>query len=150
MDFAANSQRLDPYKNFKFRLMVDGRPVFGANSAHNGGIAALTVASEVVLYRAGGNAGPPIRSPERPKIRRDHSAARRKLRSLIFELGQSSVQNERQHRRFSSVQEFSQRYVLGVRERLYSAGAHLQIFELLGFPISIASRSRWTEQRGGY
>lgn len=67
MALASNSHRLDPYKNFKFRLIIEGRPVFGANSARNSGIPALAVTSEVVQYRAGGSAGAPVRSPGHSK-----------------------------------------------------------------------------------
>ena len=33
MNPLASAQRLDPYKNFKFRLKYDGRYVYGGNQA---------------------------------------------------------------------------------------------------------------------
>lgn len=63
MSFAASSQRFDPYKNFKFRLMVDGKHVFGGNSAHSSQIPQLTVAE----YRQGGETTFPVKSPGRSK-----------------------------------------------------------------------------------
>ncbi len=47
----ANAQRLDPYKNFKFRLNYDGRHVYGGNQ-----VTGFTPAS-VAAYRSGGDPG---------------------------------------------------------------------------------------------
>ncbi len=50
----ANPQRLDPYKNFKFRLVADGRTVLGAESASSQAqIPGLALDSSPVEYRAG-------------------------------------------------------------------------------------------------
>lgn len=59
MAFAVNSQRFDPYKNFKFRLIADGRHVFGGDSAYGSQIPQLAVAN----YRPGGAGGLPVRKP---------------------------------------------------------------------------------------
>jgi phage tail-like protein len=59
MAFAVNSQRFDPYKNFKFRLILDGRHVFGDDSAYGGQIPQLAIAN----YRAGGDRGPSVFKP---------------------------------------------------------------------------------------
>lgn len=48
--FSANLQRLDPYKNFKFRLKWDGRYVAGVSM-----VSALKSCSEVMEYREGGD-----------------------------------------------------------------------------------------------
>ncbi len=52
MQFQVNTQRLDPYKNFKFRLRWDGRYVAGSDQIR--GVDPASIAE----YRAGGAAGP--------------------------------------------------------------------------------------------
>jgi phage tail-like protein len=47
--FTVNSSRLDPYKNFKFRLIVDGRVVAGISK-----ISALKRTNRPVIHREGG------------------------------------------------------------------------------------------------
>ena len=49
-EFTVNPTRFDPYKNFKFRLKMDGRYVAGISR-----ISALRRTSEVVRHRAGGD-----------------------------------------------------------------------------------------------
>ena len=49
--FSVNSQRLDPYKSFKYRLNLDGKHVAGMNKLTVG----LTRTTEVVQYRQGGD-----------------------------------------------------------------------------------------------
>jgi phage tail-like protein len=46
-------QRLDPYKNFRFRLVFEGRPVAG--------VARMTPATPPAEYRQGGSPGPVVR-----------------------------------------------------------------------------------------
>jgi len=41
--FIKNAKRLDPYKNFKFRLLWDGKPVMGISK-----VSALKRTTEVV------------------------------------------------------------------------------------------------------
>jgi hypothetical protein len=55
------NQRLDPYKNFKFKLMLDNRTYTG--NLRTG----LTSSSEVVNYRAGGDPSSVMKGPGRSK-----------------------------------------------------------------------------------
>jgi phage tail-like protein len=56
--FVVNSQRLDPYKNFKFRVKWDGRYVAGVSK-----VSALKRATEAVTHREGGSVSSAHLSP---------------------------------------------------------------------------------------
>lgn len=58
--FAANAQRLDPYKNFKFRVAWDGKYVAGVSK-----VSPLKRTTEVVKHREGGDASSSRKSPGR-------------------------------------------------------------------------------------
>jgi phage tail-like protein len=58
--FSVNLKRLDPYKNFKFRVKWDGRYVAGVSK-----IGALKRTTEVVRHRDGGDASSSRKSPGR-------------------------------------------------------------------------------------
>jgi phage tail-like protein len=58
--FTANSQRFDPYKNFKFQLLWDGAVVLGASK-----VSALKRTTEVVKHREGGEPSSSRKSPGR-------------------------------------------------------------------------------------
>ena len=60
--FAVNTHRFDPYKNFKFRLKWDGRYVAGVSKA-----GALKRNTEVVEHREGGDPSTSRKSPGRTK-----------------------------------------------------------------------------------
>jgi phage tail-like protein len=60
--FSVNGQRVDPYKNFKFRVKWDGRYVAGVSK-----VSALKRSTEVVEHRNGGDASTSHRSPGRTK-----------------------------------------------------------------------------------
>jgi phage tail-like protein len=60
--FPVNPKRLDPYKNFKFRLKWDGRYVYGGSK-----LSALKRTTEVVEHRDGGDMSTAHRSPGRTK-----------------------------------------------------------------------------------
>jgi len=60
--FSVNAQRLDPYKNFKFRVKWDGRYVAGVSK-----VSALKRTTEVVEHRAGGDPSSSALSPGRSK-----------------------------------------------------------------------------------
>lgn len=47
--FVKNARRYDPYKNFKFRIIMDDKPVLGVSKA-----GALKRTTEVVKHRCGG------------------------------------------------------------------------------------------------
>jgi phage tail-like protein len=61
--FSVNPQRLDPYKNFKFRLKWDGKYVAGMSKLAVG----LTRTTEVVKHREGGDPSSSRKSPGRTK-----------------------------------------------------------------------------------
>jgi phage tail-like protein len=61
-DFPVNAQRLDPYKNFKFRLNWDGRYVAGISK-----VSGLNQTIEVVKHREGGDPSTSHKSPGRTK-----------------------------------------------------------------------------------
>ena len=57
-EFTVNTGRYDPYKNFKFRVMWDGKYVAGVSK-----VGGLTRTTQVVTYREGGSPGLAHRSP---------------------------------------------------------------------------------------
>ena len=60
--FSVNPTRLDPYKNFKFRVKWDGRYVAGVSK-----VSALKRSTELVEHREGGNPSTNNKSPGRTK-----------------------------------------------------------------------------------
>lgn len=56
--FSVNSQRFDPYKNFKFRVKWDGKYVAGISR-----VTALKRTTEVVVHREGGDPSSSHKSP---------------------------------------------------------------------------------------
>ena len=48
--FPANTHRHDPYRNFKFQVLIDGKPVAGLRK-----VSALVRKTEVVEWRTGGD-----------------------------------------------------------------------------------------------
>ena len=61
--FAVNTHRFDPYKNFKFRIKWDGRYVAGVSK-----VGALKRSTEVVEHREGGDPSTSRKSPGRTKF----------------------------------------------------------------------------------
>lgn len=61
--FNVNVQRLDPYKNFKFRVKWDGKYVAGVSK-----VSALKRTTEVVEHREGGDPSTAHKSPGRHKF----------------------------------------------------------------------------------
>jgi phage tail-like protein len=59
-EFTVNSQRVDPYKDFKFRVKWDGRYVAGISR-----ISSLRRTTEVVTHRDGGDPSTSHKSPGR-------------------------------------------------------------------------------------
>ena len=57
-----NTKRLDPYKNFKFRVTWDGKPVAGVSK-----VSSLKRSTEVVEHRNGGDPSTSRKSPGRSK-----------------------------------------------------------------------------------
>jgi phage tail-like protein len=60
--FSVNTTRLDPYKNFKFRLKWDGQYVAGVSK-----MSTLKRTTEVVSHRSGGDPSTDHKSPGRTK-----------------------------------------------------------------------------------
>ena len=60
--FSVNTTRLDPYKNFKFRIKWDGQYVYGGSK-----LTGLKRSTEVVEHRAGGDPSTAHKSPGRTK-----------------------------------------------------------------------------------
>jgi phage tail-like protein len=56
--FAANPHRFDPYKNFKFRVILEGRVVAGVSK-----VSGLRRTTEVIEHREGGGPSFPRLSP---------------------------------------------------------------------------------------
>ena len=61
--FSVNTERFDPYKNFKFRVKWDGRYVAGVSK-----VSALSRTTEVVEHREGGDPSSVRRSPGQTKF----------------------------------------------------------------------------------
>jgi len=59
-DFSVNTQRFDPYKNFKFKVKWDGKYVAGLSK-----MTALKRTTEVVKHRTGGDPSSSRKSPGR-------------------------------------------------------------------------------------
>ena len=59
-EFNVNAARLDPYKNFKFRVVVDGSVVAGVSK-----FSPLRRSTEVVEHRSGGDPSTSHKSPGR-------------------------------------------------------------------------------------
>lgn len=57
-EFPVNTQRYDPYKNFKFRVKWDGRYVAGISK-----VGGLTRTTEVISHREGGDPSSTRKSP---------------------------------------------------------------------------------------
>ncbi|MHA2366722.1 MAG: phage tail protein, partial [Candidatus Hodarchaeales archaeon] len=47
--FTVNAHRIDPYKTFKFRILMDNLPVLGVSK-----VSALKKTTEVIKHRSGG------------------------------------------------------------------------------------------------
>ena len=58
--FVTNAHRIDPYKNFKFRVLMDGKVVLGVSK-----VGALKRTTEVVKHRDGGDNSTDHKSPGR-------------------------------------------------------------------------------------
>jgi phage tail-like protein len=58
--YVVNANRIDPYKNFKFRVLWDGKPVLGVSKAGS-----LKRTTEVVKHRNGGENSYDHKSPGR-------------------------------------------------------------------------------------
>ena len=58
--FTVNTNRFDPYKNFKFRIKWDGRYVAGVSK-----VSGLKKTTEVITHREGGDPSSSRKSPGR-------------------------------------------------------------------------------------
>jgi phage tail-like protein len=60
--FTVNAHRYDPYKNFNFRVLIDGRVVLGVSK-----VSSLKRSTEVVKHQSGGVNSFEFKSPGRTK-----------------------------------------------------------------------------------
>lgn len=60
--FSVNTQRLDPYKNFKFRVKWDGKYVCGVSK-----VSTLKRTHDVIMFREGGNPSTAVKAPGQVK-----------------------------------------------------------------------------------
>jgi phage tail-like protein len=63
VEFTVNPHRVDPYKNFKFRVMWDGQYVAGVNK-----VSGLKRSTEVVEHREGGQPSTSHKAPGQTKF----------------------------------------------------------------------------------
>ena len=70
-EFTVNPQRFDPYKNFKFLVLWDGRTVAGISK-----ISPLKRTTEVVKHRSGGDVSSPAQVGWSHRVRGDHPGTR--------------------------------------------------------------------------
>lgn len=63
MQFTVNTARIDPYKNFKFRVKWDNQVVAGVSK-----VGALKRTTEIVSHREGGDVSTPRHSPASSKF----------------------------------------------------------------------------------
>jgi len=103
-EFTVNPNRVDPYKNFKFRIKWENRYVAGVNK-----FSGLRRATEVISHREGGDPSTSHKSPGRTEydaiiLERGvtHDQEFEKWANKVYNLGAA------QARKFA--QEFSQRY----------------------------------------
>ena len=68
--FVVNSERLDPYKDFKFQMSIDGETVAGLSK-----VSGLTRNTTVIDFYEAGNPSSPRKMPGRPRSSRSHSNA---------------------------------------------------------------------------
>ena len=85
--FSVNAQRIDPYKNFKFRLKWDGLYVLGVSK-----VSALKRTTEVVAHRDGGDFSSNRKSPGRNQFE-PITLERGVTHDLAFESWASKVWN---------------------------------------------------------
>ncbi len=89
-EFVVNTNRFDPYKNFKFRVKWDGRYVAGISK-----VSALKRTTEVVKHREGGDPSTSRKSPGRTEFDAitlergvTHDPEFEKWASLVWRVGQ--------------------------------------------------------------
>lgn len=119
--FTVNAHRFDPYKNFRFRVIWEGRPVMGVSK-----VGALKRTTEVVSYRSGGGNTFDFKSPGRTKfeavtlergITHDHEFER--WASLVHGLEGVSVTDLRNYKRDMSIELMNLQEQVAIRYFLY-------------------------------
>ena len=118
--FSVNTQRFDPYKNFKFRVRWDGKFVAGISK-----VGALKRSTEVVEHREGGDPSTSRKSPGRTKFEAI-MLERGVTHDPEFVRWANKVWNYRRGTGSGSVaQRFSQRPNTGILQRRRPARARL-------------------------
>ena len=123
--FAVNASRIDPYKNFKFQVMWDGRVVLGISK-----VGALKRTTEVVKHREGGENSTDHKSPGRTSYEAI-TLERGVTHDPEFEEWANKV-HPLQRRRRDGPEELPERPDSGGQQRARPAGQELQDLPLLG------------------
>src|SRR5262252_9166647 len=134
--FPANPHRLDPYKNFKFRLKWDGKYVYGGSK-----VTGLKRTTEVVEHRNGGDPSTSHKSPGRTKY--EAITLERGLTGpCLSRLGRTGVELRFGIGLRSVAGELPQGHLPGVLQRSWTASDCLQNLSLLGLGVSGDARPR--------
>ncbi len=143
LPFPANPKRLDPYKNFKFRLKWDGKYVYGGSK-----LTGLKRTTEVVEHRNGGDPSTSHKSPGRTKYEAI-TLERGLTQDMEFHDWAGKVWSYRRSARRRSVTgQLPQGYLSGVLQRGRSTGHCLQDLSLLGVGVSGPARPGRERQCG--
>jgi phage tail-like protein len=100
-EFTVNAKRLDPYKNFKFKIKVDGAYVAGVSK-----VSALKRTTEVVKHREGGDESTSRKSPGRNEFEAI-TLERGVTHDLVFEQWANKVWNYKNAQAQNADQEVS-------------------------------------------
>ena len=84
--FPANAHRHDPYRDFKFQIVIDGQPVAGLTK-----VSALHKITEVVEYREGGDPTSSRKLPGRTHGHETMTDVDIRTGRLIIEIGLATV-----------------------------------------------------------
>ena len=142
VEFPVNPTRVDPYKNFNFRIKWDGKYVAGVSK-----VSALKRTTEVIAFRDGGDASASRKSPGRTEyeaitlergLTQDHTFE--DWANKVWRLGAAARERGRARR-------FSQGHLPRVLQRGGASGARLQDPSLLAVALPGVAFAR-RQQRG--
>ena len=133
--FPANPTRLDPYKNFKFRLKWDGKYVAGCSK-----VSPLKRMTKVVTHREGGDPSTSRKSPGPHRIRFHHARAGTDAGSGLSRLGGSGLELRFLAGLGGFARQLPQEHLSRVLQRGWATGDRVSDFPLLGIRIPGAPR----------
>ena len=128
--FPANPTRLDPYKNFKFRLKWDGQYVAAVSK-----MSTLKRTTEVVEHRSGGDPSTDHKSPGRNKYDAITMERGPDPGLELPQLGGPGVELRLRPGHGGFAGELPQGHLPGVLQRGRTAGDCVQDLSLLGFGV---------------